>query len=337
MLARPRELALEAGMLADVARIDLIVADGVLAAEGPPRPRRWPRRASRSPARSGWLLASRDADDLAVVRAAHGDLPAAQRLVECALAQPDRAPDVPAHASMVRAFPPLLAGDLARADELMRPGMQALLGYPAAPPLSYLGLWTLLCAVCGDDEPARGLARRGAGRRRVNRAALAYAHAVDAGRSGAVEQAVTHYVEGDRIGSDTPWWTRLLRMLALHAALADGWAARVDAVGALRADLAEHERLGDHQLARTCRDLLRRAGAPTRRGRGATPVPPALRAAGVTSREMDVLALVADGLSNAEVAQRLFLFPRTVETHVANLLAKTGSASRAQLRALLTP
>ena len=57
----------------------------------------------------------------------------------------------------------------------------------------------------------------------------------------------------------------------------------------------------------------------------------------MTSREMDVLALVADGLSNAEVAQRLFLSPRTVETHVANLLAKTGSASRAQLRALLTP
>ena len=63
-------------------------------------------------------------------------------------------------------------------------------------------------------------------------------------------------------------------------------------------------------------------------------MPPALRAAGVTSREMEVLALVADGLSNADVAERLFLSPRTVETHVANLLAKTGSANRAQLRAL---
>ena len=270
---------------------------------------------------------------LAVVRAALGDLPAAQRLVESALAQPDRAPDVPAHASVVRAFPPLLAGDLARADELMRPGMQALLGYPAAPPLSYLGLWTLLRAVCGDDEPARVLARRGAGRRRVNRAALAYAHAVDAGRSGAAEQAVTHYAEGNRIGSDTPWWTRLLRMLALHAALADGWAAQVDAVGALRADLAEHERLGDHQLARTCRDLLRRAGAPASRSRGGTAVSPRLRARGITAREAEVLGLVAEGMTNAQVAERLFLSPRTVDTHVANLLAKAGVPSRTQLRA----
>jgi DNA-binding CsgD family transcriptional regulator/tetratricopeptide (TPR) repeat protein len=335
LLAYPRELAVEAGMLADVARIDLILADGILTADGP---------AAAEPvvtaciALTGALrLSSLQAVlqmILATLHAAMGDGAAAQRLVDSALAQPDRAPDVLAHASMVRAFPPLLAGDLARADTLMRAGMQALLEYPAAPPLPYLGLWVLLCAVCGDDDPARGLARRSAGRRRANRAALAYADAVAAGRSGAVEQAAAHYADGDRVGSDAPWWNRLLRMLALHAALADGWAARVDAVGALRADLTEHERLGDHQLARTCRDLLRRAGAPTRRGRGATPVPPALRAAGVTSREMDVLALVAEGRSNAEVAERLFLSPRTVETHVANLLAKTGSANRAQLRAL---
>ena len=61
-------------------------------------------------------------------------------------------------------------------------------------------------------------------------------------------------------------------------------------------------------------------------------VSPRLRAVGVTSREADVLVLVGRGLSNAEVAQRLVLSPRTVETHVASLLAKTGSASRAELR-----
>jgi DNA-binding NarL/FixJ family response regulator len=47
---------------------------------------------------------------------------------------------------------------------------------------------------------------------------------------------------------------------------------------------------------------------------------------------MDVLVLVGEGLTNAQVAERLFLSIRTVETHVANLLAKTGAANRGELR-----
>ena len=69
-------------------------------------------------------------------------------------------------------------------------------------------------------------------------------------------------------------------------------------------------------------------------------MPGALRAAGVTSREMDVLGLVSAGLTNAEIAGRLYLSPRTVETHVASLLAKLDAADRGQLRsraAALTP
>ena len=53
----------------------------------------------------------------------------------------------------------------------------------------------------------------------------------------------------------------------------------------------------------------------------------------MTSREMDVLVLVAEGRTNAQIAERLFLSPRTVETHVANLLAKTGATNRGELRA----
>jgi DNA-binding NarL/FixJ family response regulator len=49
---------------------------------------------------------------------------------------------------------------------------------------------------------------------------------------------------------------------------------------------------------------------------------------------MDVLRLVAAGLSNRDIAERLFLSPRTVETHVARLLAKTGTATRGGLGAL---
>ena len=58
----------------------------------------------------------------------------------------------------------------------------------------------------------------------------------------------------------------------------------------------------DEAQARICRDLLRHAGVPTRRGRGDSDVPSALRGLGVTSREMDVLRLVAGGLSNGDIA-----------------------------------
>jgi DNA-binding CsgD family transcriptional regulator len=51
----------------------------------------------------------------------------------------------------------------------------------------------------------------------------------------------------------------------------------------------------------------------------------------VSSRETDVLILVAEGRSNREVAERLFLSPRTVEKHVERLLAKTGLQRRAEL------
>ncbi len=45
-----------------------------------------------------------------------------------------------------------------------------------------------------------------------------------------------------------------------------------------------------------------------------------------------MLALVGTGLTNAQTAERLFLSRRTVDTHVAQLLAKTGSADRHELR-----
>jgi DNA-binding NarL/FixJ family response regulator len=85
-------------------------------------------------------------------------------------------------------------------------------------------------------------------------------------------------------------------------------------------------------VAAACRALLRQAGVSVpRAGRGDSAVPPSLRAVGITSREADVLVLVAEGLTNKEVAARLHLSPRTVEKHVASLLAKTGCRRRAEL------
>jgi DNA-binding NarL/FixJ family response regulator len=52
--------------------------------------------------------------------------------------------------------------------------------------------------------------------------------------------------------------------------------------------------------------------------------------AGLTSREAEVLALIADGLSNAEIAARLTLSAATVKTHVNRIFSKTNARDRAQ-------
>ena len=46
-----------------------------------------------------------------------------------------------------------------------------------------------------------------------------------------------------------------------------------------------------------------------------------------------MLDLVAEGLSNREIAERLFLSPKTVERHVASLFDRTGPRTRAELAA----
>jgi DNA-binding NarL/FixJ family response regulator len=52
---------------------------------------------------------------------------------------------------------------------------------------------------------------------------------------------------------------------------------------------------------------------------------------GLTDREREVLALVAEGLSNDEIAGRLFLSPLTAKTHVSRILTKLNARDRAQL------
>jgi DNA-binding NarL/FixJ family response regulator len=54
----------------------------------------------------------------------------------------------------------------------------------------------------------------------------------------------------------------------------------------------------------------------------------------LSSREMEVLALVAAGRTNKAIADALFVSPNTVKTHVGSLLGKLGAESRSQLAAI---
>ena len=218
----------------------------------------------------------------------------------------------------------LLAADLDAAHTRMTTGAGLLLSSPAtiAPP--FLGLWPLLGALLGRDAAdaaARVRAAHGT-RHLVVAALLGYADAVSAGRQGRTADAEAAFAAADRqMGPLVAWYRQYARRLAAEAALADGWG---EPVAWLREAAAYFAARGDDRVAAACRALLRRVGAPVPRPAGDGDLPGPLRALGVTEREADVLRLVAQGLGNREIAERMFLSPRTVEKHVASLLSKTG-------------
>ena len=53
----------------------------------------------------------------------------------------------------------------------------------------------------------------------------------------------------------------------------------------------------------------------------------------LTRRELDVAALVAQGLSNSQIAAALVISSRTAETHVAHIMTKLGFSTRSQIAA----
>jgi DNA-binding NarL/FixJ family response regulator len=91
--------------------------------------------------------------------------------------------------------------------------------------------------------------------------------------------------------------------------------------------LAAFERLGAAPAARLARERLRALGASVPRGPRPTT---RANAAGLTPRELEVLQLIAGGLRNADVAERLVLSRRTVDHHVSAVLGKLRARTRGE-------
>ncbi len=334
-LRQARDLAVEIGALALVATLDLQIAAGLI-------------KQFRSNEGLGTARDSVDASRrlhlvtlpmaLVLRASAHAQRGEDDEMEACLAEALALAPDDPdVHGSAwghCRATASLLAERRHQALTEMTTGARLLQRSPATVAPPFLGLRVLLLAVDGEDTAAQVEAKRvrgsGAARHRVVSSLLDCAEAVLLGRASRGAEAGTVFASADaEFGPLVAWYRQYARRLAAEAALADGWGEPVVWLRDAAVFFAER---GERPVAAACRALLRRAGVPVpRAGRGDAVVPAALRALGVTSREADVLVLLADGLTNRELAEQLHLSPRTVEKHVASLLTKTGCRRRAEL------
>ena len=108
---------------------------------------------------------------------------------------------------------------------------------------------------------------------------------------------------------------------------------RPGASGLIRSVLEECHHMGAAPLEAAAADLARKARLPIEDAAPEPGTTTVARALGLTSREMDVLRLIAAGRSNAQIAADLFISPKTVSVHVSNILTKLDVSSRGEAAA----
>jgi DNA-binding CsgD family transcriptional regulator len=106
---------------------------------------------------------------------------------------------------------------------------------------------------------------------------------------------------------------------------------RQEAATVLHQAVDSYEGLGAARAASRVNALLRSLGV--RRGRARKPRRPSVGWESLTDSELAVVRLVAEGLTNRQIGERLFVSRRTVETHLAHVFAKLGVATRTQVAA----
>jgi len=219
-------------------------------------------------------------------------------------------------------------GRFTEAVETYRPAVDLILSEPSAVPPPAPFMCAVALAASGAANEARALLERFRQTPAISRLYLnpiwaAVAQALADRDAAALEQAAGAWSIGGEFNQAVS--------LTIGAATLDGAPVEHWLVQAL----GIFERVGALTDAERVRGLMRGAGIPVpRRKRSAPDMPKPLRDAGVTAREADVLSSIAEGLTNREIAERLYLSVRTVESHISSLLMKTGAGSRAALIAL---
>ncbi|MGW1007100.1 helix-turn-helix transcriptional regulator [Streptomyces sp. NPDC002520] len=221
------------------------------------------------------------------------------------------------------------------------------------PPGTHRYAWPLLRAAAGAEADARTLPAADAGRAELlhrlfetvrtlttgvplwqayeqwTRAELLRAQGRDTADSWAPVVAAFECL-------DRPYDLARVRYGLARALLTDGGEDERDrAAELLRLSGAVAEHLGARPLADAVTRLAQRARLMLTRapGRALAPADPA-EALGLTSRERDVLRLVSAGRTNRQIAEELFISPKTASVHVSNILAKLGVAGRGEAAAI---
>ncbi|GCB45825.1 helix-turn-helix transcriptional regulator [Streptomyces sp. NL15-2K] len=133
---------------------------------------------------------------------------------------------------------------------------------------------------------------------------------------------------------DHPYDLARVRYRMAESLLAGGGEPeRARATELLRLAHAVAEHLGARPLAETVARLAQRARLTLTGTRPSTPDDPA-RALGLTGRERDVLRLVSAGRTNRQIAEELFISPKTASVHVSNILGKLGVSGRGEAAAV---
>jgi DNA-binding NarL/FixJ family response regulator len=300
----------------------------------------------RSPAPRGGAALKR-----AMVALARGETAEAARLLAEARAAYGTHDPMPQHRLPVAGLSLGIAAAEGRLADARAELLRALdAGFP--PGTQRYG-WPLLLSAAEAEADARGLPAAEEGRAEVLERLAETAKSLTTGAPVwlAHEQwvrAELHRAEG----RDTPeTWSeavtaferlerpydlaRVRRRLAGALLESGGEDERARATELLRLSRTVADHLGARPLADAVALLAQRARLTLGRADGPAPAPadPA-EALGLTSRERDVLRLVSDGRTNRQIAQELFISPKTASVHVSNILAKLGVSGRGEAAAV---